>query len=149
MDIILCYFPVVCNVSPWILAQVIFSMFWEAFKLSNVGWPRGSCPGSGNSFHYSIWLVGWLLVATVKELEKDQTIIFLQVLQQYAASILRYNEEILASFHLKHKSAGYWKIILIFINANIPKLGRVKVTILLDFLVSYAYFSAIGFFALQ
>lgn len=43
------------------------------------------------------WLAG-LLVATVRELEKDQTIIFLQVLQQYAASILRYNQEILASF---------------------------------------------------
>lgn len=99
------------NLSPWIFTQVVSSMFWEAFKLFNVGWPRESSPGSRNNFHYSIWLLGWLLVATVRVLEKDQTIIFLQVLQQYAASILRYNQEILASFLLKHKSAGCWKII--------------------------------------
>lgn len=70
------------------------------------------------------WLAGWLLVATVRVLEKDQTIIFLQVLQQYAASILRYNQEILASFLLKHKSAGYWKIIPNIHQCKYPKVWQ-------------------------
>lgn len=120
MEIILCYFPDVYNLSLWVLAQVVSSMFWEAFKLSNVGWPRGSSPGSGNSFHYYIWLVGWLLVATVRELEKEQTVIFLQIQQQYAASILRYNQEILAS----SQSARYWKIIPNIHQCKYPKVWQ-------------------------
>lgn len=59
----------------WIWAEAVYTMLWGALKSSNVRWPVQYPPGNWSSIVLVSGFTDYL-VATVRELEKGQTLIF-------------------------------------------------------------------------